>query len=566
MATVATSLAAEALLFTQLEYSAIIPATSLDPMTVAVPSLVVESEGGSLLAADPMPPPTYAEYLSHEINTPGENWFDIVHILPRRIDAGNILTVQVYELEIYNAFLYESHELQTFINNAGVGVSITDLPALPYTIPAQKSLIMTLEVTPNGIPTLSTTLDFDTDLPYLLVMPLTGTRIVMFPFEPEAPLTERLLFLTDVLEMVDGTEQRVGLRRAPRQEFVLRLMREDGIERQKVDYLLFDWSSRVFGLPAWAEPAYTTLAATASGTVVQVNDTTLSDFREDGLAIIFESEDKFDALEVETVGPTSITFKTPYGNNYGVGTRVMPLRTAMTSVPVKERRWAVNLAELELVMRVLDNDVDLSDTSDWPVYNGKVLLDDPNAIEETLDGDISRSVTVFDGSTGKFSQTSTNDRARRGSAKTFITNTREGLWQVRKLLHALRGKQVSFYLPTFSKDLILAGNYTSGNTDILVSNVGYSRFAAQRTPKVDVHIILKDGTDFERTITASAEVNEDTEQLTLSSPIGQNIAVSDIYRIEFYEKVRIDNDEITIEHRSANGEATIGFPVKVVLE
>ncbi|MCC6425653.1 MAG: hypothetical protein IT435_02410 [Phycisphaerales bacterium] len=481
---------------------------------------------------------------------------------------GNILTTITRTIDIYNASLTEPHDLEQFINNAGAGTSILDLPPLPYTIAPQESLLLTLEVTSEGAPTIDTTLDFDTDESYLLSIPITGTRIVMLPFEPEAPMVERLLFLTDALEAKDGTEQRVSLRLAPRQEFDLTLMREDGVERQRVDFLMFDWSSRVFGLPIWIEPSFVTANITAGQTSVSVDDTTLADFRADGLAIIYESETKFDALEIDSVGPTTINFKTPISNNYSVGDgiRVMPLRTAIISQSVREKKWAVNLAQFTMTMRVLDNDVDLSSTSGWPTYNSKVLLSDANAIDTTLDGEIERRVEVFDSGTGKFSQDSTWDRARHGSAKTFLTRTRASLWSVRRLLHALRGQQVSFYLPTFTKDVSLAVVYTSGGVSMTIFNVGYTKYARQRTPKVDVRIVLKSGVSYTRTITASAEVDTNTEQITLSSSIAATFTPDQVERIEFLEKVRIDGDTVVIEHRSANGEAKIGFPVKGTLE
>lgn len=536
-------------------------------MENAVPSdLLTQDDEASVYDDSPTPAPVFEMHQSHVPEDIGDVWFNIIHVLPRSITLGNILTTITRQLDIYNAYLYEPHDLEAFINNAGAGTSITDLPALPYTIPPQESLLLTLEVTPDGAPTINTTLDFDTDEPYLLQIPIQGTRIVMFPFEPEAPLTERLLFLTDVLEATDGTEQRISLRKAPRQEFVMKLLREDGPERQKIDFLMFDWQSRVFGLPIWTEPSFLTAAVLAGVTTVNVDDTTLADFRVGGLAIVYESEDKFDALEVVSVGPTSIGFNTPLLNDYGAGTRVMPLRTCMTSTPAREKKYAVNLAEFEITMRVLDNDVDLSSTSGWPTYNSKVLLSDPNAIEQTLDGSIQRQITVFDGATGKLSQSSTWNRARHGSAKTFITRTRAGLWSVRRLLHALRGRQVSFYLPTFTKDISLKTLYLSGGSALTIFNVGYTRYAKQRTPKLDIRIILKNGTTFTRTITNSAEVDPTTEQLTISSSIAQNIDPNDVLRIEFFEKVRIDNEEITILHQDANGTAKIGFPVKVVLE
>lgn len=546
----------------------------LTRMENAVPAVTLNAldnpdESASLFDGSPTPGPPVDTHVCHVPEDIGDVWFDIIHILPRSIILGNILTTITRQIDIYNAFLYEPHDLQSFINNAGAGTSITDLPTLPFTIPPQESLLLTLQVTPDGAPTINTTLDFDTDEPYLLQIPIQGTRIVMFPFEPETPLIERLQFLTDVFIHKDGTEQRVSLRKAPRQVFDMKLRREDGVERQRVDFLLFDWQSRVFGLPMWHEPTPLTGDVTAGATSINVQDTTLSDFRVGGLAIIYESETKFDALEVTAVGPTSISFNTPVTQDYSAaaGIRVMPLRTAITSQPAKESKYAVNLCDFDLTMRVLDNDVDLSDLTGWPTYNSKILLSDPNAITGTLDGLIERELTVFDGSGGgKFSQVSTWNRARHSSAKTFVSTTRSRLWAIRKLLHALRGRQVSFYLPTFTKDVTLASLYLSGSAALTIANVGYTRYAKQRTPKLDLRIILNDGTTFTRTVTASSEVDASTEQLTLSSVIAQNIAPEDVARIEFLEKVRIDSDEIVIEHRSANGEANIGFPVRVVLE
>lgn len=572
MATVAVSYEPSPIVLIRGETSAIITDTVKTRAEGGAPSLILETSGNYETASDHVlgvvPPPVYNEEQSTQSLGIDVHWFDLLHILPRLIDAGNILTTQTYTLDLYNAFVYEPHDLETFINNAGEGTSITGLPSLPASIPPQSSLLMTLEVTPNGAPTISTTLDFDTDETYLLSIPISGTRIVMFPFEPEAPLNETLRFLTDVEEHKDGTEQRIRLRQAPRQEFDFRLLREDGPDRQRLDLLMFDWQSRVFGVPVWTEPSFLTADVTASQTSISVTSTDIGDFRTDGLAIIYESETKFDALEIESLSTNTISFKTPTTNNYSASAdiRVLPLRVCITSEPAREKKYAVNLAELAFRFRVLDSSVDLGSAAGWPTYNGKVLLSDPNAIETTLDGTLNRQVTVFDSSTGKFSQASTWDRARRGSAKTFIIRTREQLWSVRQLLHHLGGRQVSFYLPTFSKDLTLASTYTSGAAAISIVNVGYNRYGKQRSPKKDILITLTDGTTFFREITNSAEIDVNTEQLTLSTAIGQSFDPEDVARIEFLEKVRIDSDDIIIQHADSNGTARVGFPVMVVLE
>lgn len=514
-------------------------------------------------APSPAPIP-FGAFLGDVENHPRDDWFNKIHIVPRRLDLGNILSTITRQIDVYNAF-FVNRQLTAFNSTAGAGADITNLPALPFTINAQRSLLLNLQVTPNGAPTINGAFNF-TFGSEVVLLPITGNRIVIFPFEPEAPMVERLRFLTDVMESVDGSEQRVAVRRAPRQEFDLKFVLEEGPEMQRVGYLIFDWSARVFGLPMWHEPSFLTAPATAGSTTVSVDDTTLADFRVGGLAIVMRDELNFDALEVAAISPTGVTFATPLINTYATGARVYPVRTAAMTMPAKEKRYAKNAGEFELTMRVLDNDIDLSSTAAFPTYDSKVLLSDPNVIDQSLDGTYDRRIITLDSEGGVESFSSLYPFARRVSAKTFATTNRQALWNVRRLLHALRGPQVSFYLPTFGSEVTLFSQYLSGSASLTVHNVGYSRYARQRQPRRDIRVVLKSGTTYTRTITNSSEIDAQRESLTLSAPIPQNILPEDVERIEAFEKVRIVSDEIVIEHGNSLGTARIGFPVKVVIE
>ena len=493
------------------------------------------------------------------------DWFNKVHIIPRSIAFGNILSSQTRNLDVYNAYLPQSVIFSSFVNNAGTGTSITNLPSLPATILPQEGLLLTLQVTPDGVPQFNATLDFGFNVG-TSKLPVTGSRIVLFPFRPETPLIERLRFLTDILEHKDGTEQRISLRKAPRQEFDLTLLLEDGPERQRYDNLMFDWQARVFGLPMWHEPTFLASAASAGATSINVGSTDFADYRVGGLAVIYSSETSFETIEITSVGPTAINFSSPLASTWPAGTEVYPVRTAICRPNTRKERYPTNLQGAKLTFRVLDNDVSLASTAAFNTLLGKVILDDANAIDGTLQESIDRRVYELDSETGKFSAATAWSRSRSGSAKTFVTRTRQRLWEVRQLLHALRGPQTSFYLPTFYRDLTPAVNLVSGNSTITIVNVGYSRYAKARQPKNQIRVWLANGTSLDRTVTAAAEVDASTEQLTVDTPWPSNIAVSSITRVELVEKVRIDGDDITIEHRDSLGSARIGFPVRSVLE
>lgn len=525
-----------------------------------------DTEGGPLTRG-PYTAAGQASYSGGEVwRDVGVDWFDIIHVIPRRIDLGNILgTIQI-EVELFNAFRDTNRSLDAFVNNAGDGVTFLNLPGLPTTINALDGLVLTLEVTTSGPPEIDGTLDFQFDI-YDAAIPITGSRIVLFPFRPEAPVEETLEFLTDILLHLDGTEQRIALRLSPRQLFRHEVVVEDGYERAYLDNLLFDWQSRVFGLPIWHEPSFSTGSISSGATSVQVDDTRYGDFRVGGLAIVYQDEQTFDTLQVTSITDTLITFASPVTNDYPADTEIMPVRTAVLESNLRGERPPVNMAERRLEWTVIDNENDIADASAWPTFNGKVFLNDPNFLPSgRLREGSQRRIIIFDGETGPRGQISTWTRSKRSHSKGFATKDRQTLWEVRQLLHALSGPQTSFHLPTFSDEMRVVSTISNGSTVAEVENRGYARFVQSRSPRNVLRLELFDGTVIIRTITNAAEVSPTVEQLTIDTGWPQDIEPEEIRRIDIIEKVRIASDRVKITHTSAKGDAEILLPVQAVFE
>lgn len=496
----------------------------------------------------------------------GREWFNKVHVVPRAFAFGNIVGTIVDTVDIFSAFIGQDITFSSFVNNVGTGLTITNLPSLPATIGPLSGLTLNIQVTTDGDPQFNTTLDFVFSVGTVQVT-VSGSRVIMFPYRPIAPVRETVEFLTEVQESLDGSEKRIQLREHPRRRFEFDLSREEGLERSRVDFLLFDWQSRVFGLPMWHEPVRLTAAASVNDTTLTVDSTAFTDLRSGGLAIVFTGDEAvFDSLQVSSVTATSVTFSSGVQNAYPVGSFVYPVRTAVADGSVRGRRHHVNLGEFQMRFRLTENDGIAGDTSAFSAFNGKVLFDDANFINGTLPEDYRRRIEVFDNETGVLSQDSIWTRNRRGSAKGFITNSRQGVWELRQVLYALKGRQVSFYLPTFYRELIPTADISGASTQITVQNAGYTRFVKNRAPKNLIAVIQTDGTVLTRTVSSSAEVDANTEQLQADVAFPSTIPVADIKRIEFYELVRFDTDRFTIEHQDALGNARLNAPVRVVFE
>jgi hypothetical protein len=475
----------------------------------------------------------------------GGTWFERLYAYPTFFELGNVLTTVLRDLEIYNSHRTVDQQVTSFTNNVDAGVSLVGFPSTPFTLAIQHGTQFQVEFNTSGPPALEGTLDWGTTLG-LVSVPVTGSRVVMFPFEPETPIREVLEFATDVIRGVQGTEQRVSVRRHPRQLINMRLLVEDDRQRRRLQALLSTWHPRVFGLPVWFEARPLSAAAANGDTVINV-DTSYADFRAGSLAIVWKNSSEFDALEIQSITPTTLTLSSPVSYDYDWAL-VMPLRVAVTGSQIGRAAWPVNLTEIDLSFTTLDNQVDLADVSAFSTHNSKVMLDGPNLMNGRLDDSLTRQIERLDNTAGALEQFSDWDSSLPRTAKGFLADSPQQVWQVRQLVHALRGSQVSFYLPTFYHDLVITGQLTNGSVLAEIENVGYTGYINGQEPNKSLWIELNDGTVITRQVVGSEVLDAETERLTVDVAWSADVDAADIRRVSFLRLVRIADDKVTFDH------------------
>lgn len=504
-------------------------------------------------------------------STPGLDFYERFHVLPRAIDAGNILSTTNIAVEVFSAFRTTTQFWTGFDNNAGEGVAFTAPPTLPLAFAPMAGVALTLQITLNGPAVVDSTLDYEFTITGLIAIPITFKRVILFSVAPELPYEETLEWLTDVLEHSDFTEQRVAVRKNPRQLLAWEIMVEDGRERSILENALLDWQTRQFGLPVWHEA--TPLAGAITGgstTVITVASTADADYRDGELIVVYESQTKFDVLNLVSRTATTLTVLNPPTNSYAPLADlvlVAPLRLGILAGDPRGSRFRTGQDRLSARFRVRDNDANLADASSFPTFNSKVLLDDFNFVDGTMPEEFRQRMVVLDGLSGLTAEFARPDRHRRASEKRFVVSTKAALWRVRKLLHFLRGRQVSFYLPTFSSDLVPTATMSSGASTLAVQNVGYTNFVRSRQPKNVIRVVPADGSAaFIRTIVSSTVADASTENITISGTWPSTLTPAQILRLEFVEKARLDSDAIRISHRRGGMARSITCPVVTVLE
>ena len=514
--------------------------------------------------------------------TPGLDWFEQVHLLPRaKIDYGQIITTVDERFELFSAFRRTVVNMTAVVNNATPDVVMPDLPTTPAALEPFCSFLDPSSTPHNpveelvralvqGLISFDTTIDFTFDTGVgTLYLAVTGSRIVMVTAEFSGTVRETLQWRTDILPLKSGKEQRIADRKNPRQIVEARLHLED-LDRQQFQAMMFGWQSLVFAVGMWSEQMTVTAGVTGDTTsTVQVDSTTGADLRVGGLATVFKDSRTFDVLTIASKTATSVTFDSNILGTYVAGDRIIPTRIAHAQPVLQGQRPPVNVETFSARFRVIDNDTGAptADTSGFSSYDSKVLLDDCNFMDgATKSSRMEQEIHVLDNATGLVTQDSPWDRHKRGHTKGFIVKTRAALWAVRRLLYALRGRQVSFWIPTFADDMTVTAALIVSDNKMTISNIGYARFILEREPKATFRITFTDDTSLVREITASEKLSATEEKLTLDSVWPAGRTVDEIVRVQFYELVRADTDDIVIEHGTTVGQARIFFPVKAVFD
>jgi hypothetical protein len=145
--------------------------------------------------------------------------------------------------------------------------------------------------------------------------------LAFLPFQPAVPFTERLSYLTDVVEAHNGQESRTGRRTKPRQE--IRYKYPANLEEMPQAYNVASGALRQkWAVPIWAEVQY---VGTVSGTTVACN-VGLSKFEVGKPVLVYVNNATFATGLVVGIGSASITLDTPLPRLRGAF--LMPVRVA----------------------------------------------------------------------------------------------------------------------------------------------------------------------------------------------------------------------------------------------
>lgn len=354
---------------------------------------------------------------------------------------------------------------------------------------------------------------------------------LVLPYQPRAPLSERLSWLTDVQTAKDGSEERTQYRIKARQEF--KMIYPVDINKQRRAFLM-TYSERhsQWNIPVWTQA--TNVGAISSGANSVTADGTIGDYRVGGYALVWESHETWQIVTVSSLGSSSITFleeAEAFTNAW-----VMPLRIGfLKSNPSKV--FSGYRAEYELDFQVEDN-VDLAPAAPAQFLGEDIYYDESLLSGDSLSDDIVGNLELQDEDLGVVKYYAPWLHSKVARTHRVVCEGPEEAWAFREWAYRRLGRFRGFWQPSFEADL---KHTTTGAiaATLTVEDDGYLAFGGDRT-----HIAIETASGWlPRTITAAVAAGSNI-QLTLSSAL--SIDAADIKRICWLGFKRLNSDTVEI--------------------
>jgi hypothetical protein len=483
-----------------------------------------------------------------------DDFYYRIHISPNPLEFGYILNSVQTTVEVWNAYFVS--KTCTAMNQINADEFVLSGLTAPFTLNALGNTIYTITAPIDGSPEFESSIFFDfAEAGDYTTLIITGTRIVLFTWPPKQPISESLEWLTDILTSKDGSEQRISVRRTPRQAFKFQVCLRDSQEQAKLEALLHKWLKKSFGLPVWTEWVLNTANITAGGSSVTV-DTTYADFRAASLAVIWKSETDYEIIKIATVAAGSLTLSSPLQKSFTGNKYIMPLRIVQVNAPVSRKVAPDGFSFADFTFIVRDN-VLLSGYSAAVTYKTLPVLTQATYVNDMQtrinDGDI----VIADYDTGIFSLYSDSLFNVNTQSHEFKNFTKQQAWNYRLFLHHLVGRLGSVYIPTFCQDLVHTETIGDAAVTFKIANIGLANNMGINALRTDLAFILPNGSMILRELTGITEIDATEELVQIDSALGQEIDVGGC-KICFLDKYRIssDNIDITWTHKGFNASST----------
>ncbi len=358
-----------------------------------------------------------------------------------------------------------------------------------------------------------------------------------------APVIERLEWKTDVLLAYGGSEQRVALRQTPRRSIEFGFLSGDATKRRVLEAQIWANGAQLWQLPIWTDATPSTAAISSGATTIFV-DTNYRDFFAGGQALLLTDTSSL-VVDIDSLTGSQLNISDPVVGNWPIETMIVPVRPAHLEPSQSVSRFTGD-SVYGSARFLLDDISSVTPETPAATYRSYPVLTIPSNWTQDLTTEYQRKLDVVDFGNGGIYRDDESGLPVLVQSHVWALEGRAAIYAFRRWLYARRGRLNALWIPSFMPDVVLVALVDSSAVQLDVAFFGYSDLYVQAINRRDLRIELVDGSVFYRRIIASAVIDASTEQLTINSALGVDVAPGDVARISFMMLGRLDTDAIEL--------------------
>lgn len=379
--------------------------------------------------------------------------------------------------------------------------------------------------------------------------------VFLYPPNWASAVSERLEWLTDVIESHDATEERTQLRNKPRRYISYQMLtRLDAA--QELDAWLWRYHATQFLLPIWTDPQR--LAAQLAQASTSIPATTDGyDFAAGQWAVLING-DLHEAVQIDQVNADSLDLVDQTLLTWPAGTLLYPARYARLPADADLDRITAGVLTSGLEFEIEPGSGTAIESTD--TYRSLPVLTDRPDWATGIAQAYARKIQRIDYQLGDVYVDDLSERPITMRTHRYVQQTREQIKQWRGWLHARAGRANSFWLPQWQMDLRQTAAIGAADTQLQVYALSYDARYAAEPGRRDIALLHKTGTWYFRRIESVTTSGED-EILTLDSALGIDASPGDFKLITWLMPSRLDTDDIILNWLSS-GVATSAVDIR----
>jgi hypothetical protein len=370
-------------------------------------------------------------------------------------------------------------------------------------------------------------------------------ELSLLPFQAEAPVVESLEWLTDVIEVYDGSnDDEIQLRPKPRQWYEYSLPIQHSAFAKAFN-TVYGGVRAKWAVPVWTDAQY--VGTVAAGATSIACDTVNYDLRAASLALVYRYDAEWQVVEIDTIAADSITLVDPATEIRAAF--IIPLRVGYIEDSPQNNTRGYN--SKFNVRFAIDEDVLAYSPAAPTQYLGNDVYFNASLLEGGgLNRSFLREQIKVDSGLGLVDRSTPWTYTRYTSPFKTITTTAAERKAYRDFLYRRAGKARRFWLPTFESNLRLTNVGNIVNT-ITIERDCFNDYTYRP------HIAFEDASGWTtRTLSNPVPVTGDRLQLTLSSAL--NKSAESIRRVSYMGLHRLDTDRVEIRTLGGNvAESTV---------